>query len=70
MMWMDLGSMTQVKCQTDIERKVLYDFICVWNLKTKQRNKQINKKRRNRRINTENKLVIAKGRGMGDGQNG
>ena len=34
----------------------------MWNLKTKQMNKQI--KSRNRPINTENKLMVARRKGM------
>ena len=50
---MDLENI--VLCETsDRERQILYEFIYMWNLKRKQRNKQ----KRNRVTYTENKQVV------------
>lgn len=37
-----------------------YDFTCIWNLKTKQKNEQ---RKRNGLINTKNKLTVARRKG-------
>ena len=41
------------------ERQTLHDFIYVWNLKTKQRNKH--KKTETELLDTESKQVVARG---------
>ena len=47
---------------SDRERQISYDFTYVWNLKTKQMNKQ----KENRLIDTENKQVVPRGVGWGE----
>lgn len=47
-------------------KDIPYECTYKWNL-----NKQANKKRRSHQpIHTENKQVVARGQGVGDGQNG
>lgn len=48
--------------KSDWKRQIPYDFTPMWNLK-KQMNKQ--RKSRIRAINTENKLMVARGKGRG-----
>ena len=45
-----------------IERKIVYNFTYMWNLKNKA-NEQI-QQNRNRVIETENKLAVARGEGV------
>ena len=40
------------------QRKTPYDFTYMWNLKKKQTNKQV----KNKLVDTENRLVVARGR--------
>ena len=51
--------------KSDRERQIPHDFTYMWNLKNKTR-----KQTKPRLIDTENKLVVARGKGMGVGWNG
>ena len=51
--------------------KISYNFTYMWSLKKKRKEKRKERKEKktNSLINTENKLVVARGQGVGNGQN-
>ena len=52
--------------KSDRERPILYDSMCMWSLKNKTNEEII--QNRNTVIDTEDKLLVARGEGVGGGE--
>ena len=53
--------------KSDRERETLYDITYIWNLKRNDINEFIDKKKKNRLTDLENRLMVIRGESWGEG---
>ena len=55
------------RVKSDRERETLYDITYIWNLKRNDINEFIDKKKKNRLTDLENRLMVIRGESWGEG---